>query len=98
MTDLKSTPVAVPAKAPPPHAAPDAPKAETVIRSWQYDGSSGPTGWPDWLNKHGATIADSVLRLSTPGGLITVVKGEWVIEDGKGAVRVTKDALADKKH
>lgn len=77
---------------------PDAPKAETVIQSWQYDGSADTAGWPDWLNKHGATHDANALRLNTPGGMVTAAKGEWVVEDGKGAVRVTKDAPADKKH
>ncbi len=82
MTDLKTA--TAPAKAAPP-PAPE--------KSWQWDGTTDPINWPNWVVKHGAVIDAGALRLNAGnnGMMITASRNEWVIEDSKGVVHVTKD-------
>ncbi len=81
MTDLKTA--MTPTKAAPP-PAPE--------KSWQWDGTTNPIDWPSWVVKHGAIIDAGALRLNAGNGMmITATQREWIVEDSKGAVRVTKD-------
>jgi hypothetical protein len=60
-------------------------------QSWQWDGSADNTEWPSWLTDRNPVVADGLMKITTSAGVMSAVKGEWIVKDAKGHLHVTKD-------